>query len=109
MIRNAGGLVTEDAIRSLMLSQRLLGTQEICVIQHTGCGLLDLREEELRAKIEAEVGEPLGFELGSFSDLGSNVRRSLRALRYSPLLIASEVIRGFIYDVATGTLEEVTA
>jgi carbonic anhydrase len=107
VIRNAGGVVTEDVLRSLLLSQRLLGTLEIALVQHTGCGLLRLREEEVKAEIEAETGRRPVFALEAFDDLAASVRRSIARLRDDPLLPHTDLVRGFVYDVETGRLEEV--
>ena len=106
VVRNAGGLATDDAIRSLMLSQRALGTEEVMVIQHTGCGLLGLAEDELKSDIHAETGQVPVFDLGSFDDLDENVRSTVATLKSNPFLRADRV-RGFVYDVETGTLREV--
>jgi carbonic anhydrase len=107
VLRNAGGVVTEDGIRSLMLSQRLLGTREVMVIQHTGCGLLGLSEKELTEEIERETGTRLPFALGGFDDLEESVRSSVARIRATPLLPHREHVRGFIYDIGTGRLAEV--
>ncbi|HKY60578.1 MAG TPA: carbonic anhydrase [Gemmatimonadota bacterium] len=109
VIRNAGGVVTEDVLRSLLLSQRLLGTREIALVQHTGCGLLMLREDEVKAEIEAETGRRPAFAFEAFDDLAASVRRSIGRLRSDPFLPHTGRVRGFIYDVETGRLEEVTA
>jgi carbonic anhydrase len=106
VIRNAGGLVTEDAIRSLLLSQRVLSTEEVMVIQHTGCGMLNLAEDELKREIRQELGSAPAFELGGFDDLHESVRRGLARIRDEPLLRSA--VRGFVYDVETGQLEEVS-
>jgi carbonic anhydrase len=106
MIRNAGGLVTDDVIRSLMLSQALLGTREIMVIQHTGCGL-NGEEDELRARVTEATGtEPPG-PLGTFTDVDASVRRQLDVLRETPHLVGGAGARGFVYEVETGRLREV--
>jgi carbonic anhydrase len=106
VIRNAGGLVTEDALRSLTLSQALLGTREVMVIQHTGCGLHG-DEHDLRARVAAATGtEPQG-PLGAFADPHESVREQLRILRESPQLIGGDRARGFIYEVESGRLVEV--
>jgi carbonic anhydrase len=108
VIRNAGGVVTDDVIRSLLISQRLLGTREVMVIHHTECGMQSFRDEELKAEIEKEVGVRPPFALGSFSDLREDVRESIRRILSSPFLAHKDRVRGFIYDVRTGRLEEVT-
>jgi carbonic anhydrase len=109
VIRNAGGVVTHDAIRSLTISQRLLGTDEIIVIQHTDCGMLKIDDDELAAQIEAETGVPLPFAIEAISDLDGGVRDSLARLHASPFLPNKGSVRGFIYDVETGVLREVLA
>ncbi len=109
VIRNAGGVVTEDVVRSLLISQRLLDTHEIVLVQHTGCGLLTLREDEVKAGIEAETGRRPAFDLEAFDDLTASVRQSIARLRADPFLPHTDRVRGFVYDVETGRLEEVTA
>jgi carbonic anhydrase len=108
VIRNAGGVVTHDAIRSLTISQRLLGTEEIVVIQHTDCGMLKI-DDELESQIEAETGVPLPFAIEAISDLDGGVRDSLAQLHASPFLPHKGSVRGFVYDVDTGALREVLA
>lgn len=107
VIRNAGGVVTEDVIRSLTISQRLLGTSEILLIQHTDCGMLTFTDDEVKAQIEAEVGFSPPFALESFTDLERNVRASVARIRTSPFLPNRDSIHGFIYEVETGKLREV--
>lgn len=106
VIRNAGGVVTDDVVRSLVISQRLMGTDAVMVVGHTGCGMLTFSDDELRAEIQAEVGirPPLAFE--AFTDLDDEVLQSLARLAACPFLTASEV-RGFVYDVGTGALREI--
>lgn len=106
VIRNAGGIVSEDAIRSLLVSQRILGTREVVVIHHTDCGMAGLREEEVTRDIEDETGLVPPFALGAFGDLEQHVRDSVMKIRDNPLLPAGDV-RGFVYDVGTGALREV--
>jgi carbonic anhydrase len=107
VIRNAGGLVTDDVLRSLTLSQALLGTRDIMVIQHTGCGLHG-EEEDLRRRVaEATGAEPAG-PLGAFPDVDASVRRQLDTLRRAPGLLRGDRARGFVYEVETGRLREVT-
>ncbi len=106
MIRNAGGLITDDVLRSLLLSQSLLGTREIMVIQHTGCGLCGT-EEDLRARVAAATGAEPPSPLGAFDDVEASVRRQLAVLRAAPQLIAGETARGFVYEVESGRLREV--
>jgi carbonic anhydrase len=106
VIRNAGGLVTEDVRRSLALSQALLGTRDIMVIQHTGCGLHG-DEETLRRRVAEATGtEPPG-PLGAFADVEASVREQLAILRSTPYLVGAESARGFVYEVETGGLREV--
>jgi len=108
VIRNAGGVVTEDAIRSLVISQRLLGTREIVLIHHTDCGMLSFRDDELKDAIAAETGIRPPFALEAFGDLEGDVRQSIARLQASPFLRHKHV-RGFVYDVNTGRLNEVRA
>lgn len=105
-VRNAGGVVTDDAVRSLMLSGRLLGTEEVMVIHHTGCGMLGLDASRLEAEIERETGVRPGFDLGAFSDLEEDVRRCVAALRDNPM-VPQRSVRGFVYEVSTGALREI--
>jgi carbonic anhydrase len=106
VIRNAGGVATEDAIRSLAISQRLLGTRTVLVVQHTGCGMLKVDDEEFRAALRAEVGHAPPWSTEAFDDLDASVHRSVERVRSDPFLLADEV-RGFVYDVGTGRLREV--
>lgn len=108
VIRNAGGLATDDAVRSLVLSQRLLGTEEVLVVHHTRCGMEGLREEELLSTLEDETGRRPGFDLGGFADVEEDVRRTVARLRDEPFLLHRRV-RGFVYEVETGRLREVAA
>jgi carbonic anhydrase len=107
VIRNAGGVVTEDALRSLVISQRLLGTEEIVLIHHTGCGMLSFTDDAVLSRIEAEVGTRPDFALRSFPDLDENVRQSVAAVRANPYLPHTGSVRGFVYDIETGALREV--
>jgi carbonic anhydrase len=107
VIRNAGGVVTDDAIRSLMLSQRLLGTTEVLLLHHTDCGLAGLDEAEVLDGIEAETGHRPPFALEAFADVDESVRRSVDRLRASPFLSRTDQIRGFVYDVGSQELREV--
>ena len=109
IIRNAGGSVTDDVIRSLALSQRMLGTREIVLMQHTDCGLHKMNEDQFKADIEAETGLRPWWALESFSDPYTNVRQSIRRLEHSPFVFYKANIRGFVYDVDTGLLNEVVA
>ena len=106
VIRNAGGVVTDDTIRSLTVSQRALGTRSIALIHHTGCGLLSLTEN-FRVELEQEVGIRPSWALESFTDLEQDVRQSMARVRTSPFLLHREDIRGFVFDVTTGLLREV--
>jgi len=110
IIRNAGGLVTDDVIRSLIVSQQLLGTSEIIVIQHTGCGLHDVDEAALREQVAASAGvtaEDVGLEFGGFSDLAESVRTQVAILREHQLLRRGVLVHGLVFDVMTGRLHEV--
>lgn len=107
-LRNAGGVVTEDVIRSLVVSQHVLDTQSIIVIHHTDCGALKFTDAELSAAIKERTGYHPPFALGSFTDLDESVRESLRMLQGSAYLVQTSDIRGFVYDVDTGRLREVT-
>lgn len=106
VIRNAGGLATEDAIRSLIISQRLLGTEELVVIHHTKCGMLNLPEEKIKRDIAAETGVTPPFGLGALTDLEEGLKGAMDDLVNSPFINYTNV-RGFIYDVETGRLQEV--
>ncbi|MDA8285785.1 MAG: carbonic anhydrase [Actinomycetota bacterium] len=106
VIRNAGGVATDDALRSLVLSQRLLGTEEVMVIHHTECGMEGLADGELEDAIERETGRRPAFSFGGFDDVERDVREAVRRLQASPFL-PSKRIRGFVYDVRTGALREV--
>jgi carbonic anhydrase len=108
VIRNAGGVVTDDAIRSLVISQRLLGTREIILIHHTDCGMLTFRDDEVKAAIEADTGLRPPFALEAFPDPEQDVRQSIRRITASPFVPHRDSVRGFVYDVATGKLREVT-
>lgn len=107
VIRNAGGIVTDDAIRSLMISARSLGTTEVVIVQHTSCGMSGLDDESYASEVEAETGVRPSFPLGGFSDVEASVRSSIETLRGNALV--PQAVRGFVYDVATGALTEVTA
>jgi carbonic anhydrase len=106
IIRNAGGLVTDDAIRSLSASQRLLGTEEIVVVMHDGCGLHGASEDEFAQALAADGALPT-WRLGAFVDVEDTLRHSLARLRSSPELPSREHIRGFVFDPETGALREV--
>jgi carbonic anhydrase len=107
VIRNAGGAVTEDVIRSLVISQRLLGTLEVAVIHHSDCGMQKFRDDELKERIQAEVGIRPPFAMESFADLDADVRQSVARVKASPFLTATEAVRGFVYEVHSGRLREV--
>ncbi|OBK13548.1 beta-class carbonic anhydrase [Mycobacterium asiaticum] len=108
VIRNAGGVASDDAIRSLAISQRLLGTEEIILIHHTDCGMLTFTDDEFKRSIQEETGIKPPWAAESFPDLAEDVRQSLRRLENSPFVTKHTSLRGFIFDVATGKLEEVT-
>jgi carbonic anhydrase len=107
VIRNAGGVITDDAVRSLAISQRLLGTREIMLIHHTDCGMQKTTEEEFKAAIEAETGIRPHWAVESFSDAEQDVRQSIGRLKASPFIPHKDAIRGFVFDVDTGKLNEV--
>lgn len=107
VIRNASGVVTDDEIRSLAISQRPLGTREIILIHHTDCGMLTFTDDEVKRKIQAEVGIKPPFALESFSDLEEDVRQSIARIKTSPFIPRKGSVRGFIYEVQSGRLREV--
>ncbi len=107
VIRNAGGVVTDDQIRSLAISQRLLGTEEIVLIHHTGCGMLTFTDDEFKRSIQDETGIKPQWSVESFGDLEEDVRQSKARIESSPFVPKKHSIRGFIYDVETGRLQEV--
>ena len=111
IIRNAGGIVTEDALRSLIISHHLLGTQEFIVINHTDCGMLTFKDEELRAKLQQQTGTvtvaPVHFH--AFSDVEENVHQQIQKVKSHPWIPKHVPVRGFVYDVTTGRLTEVSA
>ena len=106
VIRNAGGVVTDDVIRSLTISQRLLGTTEIILIHHTGCGMLTFTDDAEKARIEADTGIRPAFALETFADVDDDVRQSIARVQASPF-IPHKNARGFVYEVEKGTLREV--
>ena len=108
VIRNAGGVVTDDAIRSLALSQRLLGTKEIILIHHTDCGMVTFTDDEVKAQIEQDTGIRPPFALESFKDADADVRQSIARIAASPFVPDKSRVRGFVYDVKTGKLREVS-
>ncbi|MBC2643601.1 MULTISPECIES: carbonic anhydrase [unclassified Rhodococcus (in: high G+C Gram-positive bacteria)] len=107
VIRNAGGVVTDDEIRSLAISQRLLGTTEIILIHHTDCGMLTFTDDDFKKSIQDEVGIKPAWSAEAFPDLDEDVRQSLRRIEASPFITATTSLRGFVFDVATGKLAEV--
>jgi carbonic anhydrase len=108
ILRNAGGVVTDDAIRSLSLSQNLLGTDEIILLHHTECGMLTVTDAEYADRMEAETGQRPNWSARAFSDLEQDVRDSIARLRESPFIPKKHSIRGFIFDVKTGELTEIS-
>jgi carbonic anhydrase len=108
VIRNAGGVVTDDEIRSLAISQRLLGTEEIMLIHHTDCGMLTFSDDDFKHQIEEDTGIKPQWAVEAFSDLDQDVRQSLGRIKASPFIPHKEHVRGFIYEVETGKLREVT-
>ena len=107
VIRNAGGVVTDDEIRSLAISQRLLGTREIILIHHTDCGMLTFTDDEFKRSIQDEIGIKPEWAAEAFPDVEEDVRQSLRRIEASPFVTRHESLRGFVFDVATGRLTEV--
>ena len=109
VIRNAGGVVTDDAIRSLVISQRLLGTREVMLIHHTDCGMLTFRDDDVKDAIEADTGLRPAFALEAFGDLEGDVRQSIGRVRANPFVPHKDAVRGFVYDCASGRLGEVAS
>ena len=107
VIRNAGGGATDDAIRSLAISQRLLGTKEIVLVHHTDCGMLTFKDDDLKQKIESETGIRPAFAFEAFGDLEQDVKQSIARIKASPFIPNKSSVRGFVYDVHTGRLNEV--
>ena len=107
VIRNAGGVVTDDAIRSLAISQRLLGTEEIILIHHTDCGMLTFNDDDFKRSIQDETGVKPSWAAEAFSDLDEDVRRSIARITASPFIPNKSSVRGFVYDVTDGSLREV--
>lgn len=108
VIRNAGGIISEDAIRSLVISQRLLGTEEIILIHHTDCGMLTFRDDDVKDAIADELGIRPSFALEAFPDPQRDVRQSIARLQTNPFITHKDQIRGFVFEVETGRLNEVT-
>lgn len=107
VIRNAGGVVTDDEIRSLAISQRLLGTTEIILIHHTDCGMLTFTDDDFRRAVQAETGIKPQWAVEAFPDLDEDVRQSIARIQASPFIPHKDAVRGFVFDVATGLLKEV--
>jgi carbonic anhydrase len=107
VLRNAGGVVTDDVIRSLAVSQRRLGTEEIVLIHHTDCGMQTVTDDGFRAELQQATGIAPSFAIESFTDLDANVRQSIERIKHSPFLLHRDKVRGFVYDVDTGALREV--
>jgi len=107
VIRNAGGVVTDDEIRSLAISQRLLGTEEIMVIHHTDCGMLTFNDDDFRRQIQADTGIRPPWAAEAFPDLEEDVRQSIARIEASPFIPRKESVRGFVYEVETGRVREV--
>ena len=107
VIRNAGGVVTDDVIRSITISQRLLGTREIMLIHHTDCGMLTFTDAELKEEIHKETGIRPSFGFNAFSDLDDDVHQSIARIKASPFVVHKDAIRGFVFEVETGRLREV--
>ena len=107
VLRNAGGVVTDDVLRSLVLSQRFLGTEEVMLIHHTRCGAHKLPEEKVKADLQRETGTAIPFSLEGFDDLDASVRKSIQRVRTSPFLKHRDAVRGFVLDIDTGSLREI--
>jgi carbonic anhydrase len=108
VIRNAGGVVSDDVIRSLAISQRLLGTEEIVLIHHTDCGMLTFTDDEFKASIEKDTGIRPEWAAEAFADLDGDVRQSIARIKASPFVPKKDAIRGFVYEVESGRLREVS-
>jgi carbonic anhydrase len=107
VIRNAGGVITDDEIRSLAISQRLLGTEEIMLIHHTDCGMLTFSDDGFRERIRTETGIKPAWSAETFEDIDADVRQSIARIQASPFIPKKDAVRGFVYDVETGSLREV--
>jgi carbonic anhydrase len=107
VISNAGGVITDDEIRSLSISQHLLGTEEVILIQHTDCGMLSFTDDDFKGKLENATGQRPDWDVHTFTDLEQNVRDSLARIKSSPFIPNKESVRGFVYEVETGALREV--
>jgi len=108
VIRNAGGVVTDDEIRSLAISQRLLGTEEIMLIHHTDCGMLTFKDDDFSRQLQEDTGVKPSWPAESFSDLDEDVRQSIARIQASPFIPRKDSVRGFVYEVETGRLREVS-
>ena len=108
VIRNAGGVITDDEIRSLAISQRLLGTAEIMLIHHTDCGMLTFSDDEFRRQVQRETGVKPEWAAEAFDDLEEDVRQSIARIKASPFIPNKDNVRGFVYEVESGRLREVT-
>ncbi len=108
VIRNAGGVITDDEIRSLAISQRLLGTEEIVLIHHTDCGMLTFTDDEFKRSIQDDTGIKPEWAVETFPDLDEDVRQSLARVKASPFIPNKDSVRGFVYEVESGNLREVT-
>ena len=108
VIRNAGGVITDDEIRSLAISQRLLGTREIILIHHTDCGMLTFTDDQFKRSIQDDTGIKPAWSAEAFPDLDEDVRQSVARIQASPFIPNQDAIRGFVFDVATGRLSEVS-
>ena len=108
VIRNAGGVITDDEIRSLAISQRLLGTEEIMLIHHTDCGMLTFGDDEFRRQVQQETGVKPEWAAEAFDDLEEDVRQSIARINASPFIPKKDTVRGFVYEVESGQLREVT-
>ena len=109
VIRNAGGVITDDEIRSLAISQRLLGTEEIILIHHTDCGMLTFTDDEFKRSIQDEIGIKPEWAAEAFPDVDEDVRQSLARVNASPFIPTKDSVRGFVYEVETGNLREIDA
>jgi carbonic anhydrase len=108
VIRNAGGVVTDDEIRSLAISQRLLGTEEIILIHHTDCGMLTFNDDDFKAQVQEDTGIRPDWAAEAFDDLDEDVRQSIARIKASPFIPRKDSVRGFVYEVETGRLREVS-
>lgn len=109
ILRNAGGVITEDVIRSLAVSQRRLGTREVMLIHHTDCGMQTITDDGFRSELQRETGLAPSFAIESFTDVDADVQQSILRVRHSPFLLHRDVVRGFVYDVDSHRLREVLA